>query len=84
MSVLLDGRHLSEFVDDSEFTAIAPQVRAAHEVLHAGTGLGNDFLGWVDLPKNYDRQEFSRIQAAAKKISSDTQVFVVIGIGGSY
>ena len=84
MSVLLDGRHLSEFVDDSEFTAIAPQVRAAHEVLHAGTGLGNDFLGWVDLPENYDRQEFSRIQAAAKKISSDTQVFVVIGIGGSY
>lgn len=84
MSVQLDGQHLSSFINGSEFEAIAPQVRAAHDVLHSGTGLGNDFLGWVDLPENYDKQEFSRIQAAAKKICSDTQVFVVIGIGGSY
>jgi glucose-6-phosphate isomerase len=84
MSVQLDDQHLSSFIDGSEFEAIAPQVRAAHDLLHSGTGLGNDFLGWVDLPENYDKQEFARIQAAAKKIRSDTQVFVVIGIGGSY
>ena len=84
MSVQLDGQHLSGFIDESEYTAIAPQVRTAHEMLHAGTGLGGDFLGWVDLPENYDREEFSRICAAAEKIRSDTQVFVVIGIGGSY
>jgi glucose-6-phosphate isomerase len=84
MSIQLDGRHLSKFIDENEFAAIAPQVRLAHETLHAGTGLGNDFLGWIKLPENYDREEFSRIQAAAKKIRSDSQVFVVIGIGGSY
>lgn len=84
MSVQLDDQHLSSFINDSEFEAIAPQVRAAHDLLHSGTGLGNDFLGWVDLPENYDKQEFARIQAAAKKIRSDSQVFVVIGIGGSY
>ncbi len=84
MSVQLDAQHLSNFIDENEFAAIAPQVRTAHETLHAGTGLGSDFLGWVDLPENYDKEEFSRIQAAAKKIRSDSQVFIVIGIGGSY
>ena len=63
---------------------MAPQVKLAHEALHAGTGLGNDFLGWIKLPTDYDKEEFSRIQKAAKKIQSDTDVFIVIGIGGSY
>ena len=84
MSVRLDAQHLSKFIDENEFTAIAPQVRTAHEMLHAGTGLGSDFLGWVDLPRDYDKKEFSRIQTAAKMIRSDSQVFIVIGIGGSY
>ena len=53
-------------------------------MLHEKTGLGNDFLGWVDLPKNYDKEEFARIKKAAKKIQSDSDVLVVIGIGGSY
>lgn len=84
MSIQLDARHLSTFLDEREYAAVAPQVRLAHETLHAGTGLGNDFLGWVDLPEKYDRKEFGRIQAAAEKIKSDSDVLVVIGIGGSY
>jgi len=60
------------------------KVLAAHKTLVEGTGAGNDFLGWVDLPVNYDREEFVRIQAAAKKIQSQSKVLVVIGIGGSY
>ncbi len=59
-------------------------VEAAHKMLHDGTGEGNDFLGWVELPKNYDKEEYARIKAAAKKICEDSEVLVVIGIGGSY
>ncbi len=59
-------------------------VEAAHKMLHEGTGAGNDFLGWVELPKNYDKEEYARIKEAAKKIQSDSDVLVVIGIGGSY
>lgn len=84
MSVKIDLHHLTGFIEDSEFSSIAPQVRLANETLSNGTGAGNDFLGWVDLPENYDREEFQRIQAAAGKIRSDSEVFVVIGIGGSY
>jgi len=53
-------------------------------MLHNKTGAGNDFVGWVDLPVNYDREEFARIKAAAEKIKSDSDALVVIGIGGSY
>ena len=59
-------------------------VTAAHEVLHGKTGAGNDFLGWVNLPKEYDKEEYARIKAAAKKIQSDSKYLVVVGIGGSY
>ena len=58
--------------------------KAALDTLLHSTGAGNDFLGWVDLPVNYDKEEFARIQQAAKKIQSDSQAVVVIGIGGSY
>lgn len=64
--------------------AIKPQVALANRILTEGNGPGNDFLGWVDLPVNYDKEEFERIKAAAKKIQSDSQVLIVIGIGGSY
>ena len=57
---------------------------AAKETLVSGTGAGNDFLGWVDLPVNYDKEEFARIQKAAEKIQGDSEVLLVIGIGGSY
>lgn len=84
MSVKIDLHHLTGFIDDGEFSAIAPQVRLANETLINGTGAGSGFLGWLDLPEKYDREEFARIRAAAEKIRSDSEIFVVIGIGGSY
>ena len=84
MTLRLDTQHLAGFVCAEEYKAIAPQVECAHRALHEGTGLGNGFIGWVDLPANYDKEEFQRIKAAAAKIKSDTDVFIVIGIGGSY
>ena len=82
--ISLNDKHLKNFVAPHELTAIKGQVSLAHNMLHEKSGLGNDFLGWVDLPDNYDRDEFSRIKAAAEKIKKNTDVFVVIGIGGSY
>ena len=84
MAIRVDVKHLSSFVNDNEFQAIAPQVKLAHDTLHNGTGLGNDFIGWVKLPTDYDKEEFARIKAAAKKIQQSCDVLVVIGIGGSY
>ena len=84
MSVKMNGRHLAKFVADDEFDAIFPQVSLAHETLHGKTGPGSDFLGWVDQPVDYDKEEFARIKKAAAKIQSDSDVLVVIGIGGSY
>lgn len=84
MSIKVDSQHLSNFINQSEYKAIGPQVKLAHEMLHSGEGLGNDFIGWVNLPTDYDKEEFARIKKAADKIKSDTDVFIVIGIGGSY
>ena len=84
MSVNLETRYAGAFIADEEYAAIAPQIKTAHEMLHSGSGLGNDFLGWVDLPVNYDREEFARIKAAAARIKEDTDIFIAIGIGGSY
>ncbi|MDD6396325.1 MAG: glucose-6-phosphate isomerase [Firmicutes bacterium] len=84
MAVKLNCKHVSDFVSPDEFKAISSQIAAAHDTLHNKSGLGNDFLGWLDLPTNYDKEEFARIKAAAAKIKSDTDVFIVIGIGGSY
>ena len=72
------------FISKDEVDALQPYVNLAHQMLHEKTGLGNDFLGWVDLPENYDKEEFARIKKAAEKIQSDSDVLVVIGIGGSY
>ena len=84
MAITLDAQYLNGFVREHELLAMQGQVTAAHETLHNGTGLGNDFLGWLNLPTDYDKEEFARIQAAAARIQQDTDVFVVIGIGGSY
>ncbi|MBQ7038322.1 MAG: glucose-6-phosphate isomerase [Clostridia bacterium] len=84
MAVTFETRYLTDFVRDHELQAMQAQVNAAHEMLHAGNGLGNDFLGWLTLPTDYDKEEFVRIQAAAERIKNDTDVFIVIGIGGSY
>ncbi len=84
MPVGLDARYLENFIQQHELDAVQPLVYAAHEQLHARTGMGSEYLGWLTLPLNYDKGEFSRIMAAAEKIKRDTDVFVVIGIGGSY
>ena len=84
MPTKLSEKHLQGFLREDEYAGIALSVKAAHEALHSGTGLGNDFIGWLDLPTNYDKEEFARIKAAAKKIQSNSDIFVVIGIGGSY
>lgn len=84
MSVKFNASFASDFIRENDLKGIAAQVKTAHEMLHAKTGLGKDFLGWVDLPVNYDKEEFDRIIKAAEKIKSDTDILVVIGIGGSY
>ena len=72
------------FLSQHEVDYLAAQVELAHDQLHNKTGAGSDYLGWIDLPENYNREEFARIQASAKQIQSDSDVLIVIGIGGSY
>lgn len=84
MSVGFIDKYAAPFVDADELKGMEHQIKAAHEVLHAKSGLGNDFLGWLDLPKNYDKDEFARIKVAADKIKSNSDILIVIGIGGSY
>lgn len=71
-------------MDPERLFAMQERVSSCHHALHEKTGKGNDFLGWVDLPIAYDKEEFARIKAAAKKIQAQSQVLIVIGIGGSY
>ncbi len=73
-----------EAVQKSEVSALSEEVRRCHEALHNKTGRGNDFVGWVDLPVSYDKEEFARIKSAAAKIKQNSSVLIVIGIGGSY
>ena len=84
MSLKLNGKYVQKFVNEDEMSGIKAQVETAAKVLHDRTGLGNDFLGWLDLPVDYDKEEFSRIKAAAEKIKKTADVLIVIGIGGSY
>lgn len=72
------------FITDEDINAFSESIKKAHDMLHNKTGPGSDFLGWVDLPENYDKEEFARIKEAARKIREDGEVLVVIGIGGSY
>lgn len=82
--VTFDYSKAKSFVKEEEVKNIESQVLAAKELLVSGTGAGNDFLGWVNLPVDYDKEEFARIQKAAAKIQSDSDVLLVLGIGGSY
>ncbi|MFV0413521.1 MAG: glucose-6-phosphate isomerase, partial [Oscillospiraceae bacterium] len=84
MSVCMNTKYLSRYVREEEFANLFPQVLAAHDLLHKKQGPGSDFLGWVDLPGKYDKQEFERIKKAAAKIQGNSDLLVVIGIGGSY
>ena len=79
--VRIDTNGAKEFLPEG---SLAQKAQSAIDMLKNGTGAGSDFIGWVDLPVSYDKEEFSRIQKAAKKIQSDSRALVVIGIGGSY
>jgi len=72
------------FVGQHEVDYLTDQVRLAHDQLHNATGAGSDYLGWINLPNEYDKEEFARIKQAAAKIQNDSEVLIVIGIGGSY
>ena len=84
MSVKLNTKYLKGFVSEDDFSAIAGEIAKADKTLNDRSGEGCDFLGWVDLPVDYDKEEFARIKKAAEKIRSDSDILVVIGIGGSY
>ncbi len=84
MAVRLNDTYVKKFVSDEEIEAYRPKVCEADEMLRRGTGKGADFLGWMTASCNYDRDEYERIKKAAEKIRSSCDVFVVIGIGGSY
>jgi len=82
MKIKMTG--VAGFIEQRELDNMAPLMDTVNEVLVSRKGAGNDFLGWLDLPVDYDKEEFARVQKAAKKIQSDSDVLVVIGIGGSY
>ena len=84
MTVKINDRYLKNFISDEDMALIAPEVAKAAELLDARAGKGNDFLGWIDLPENYDKKEFEEIKKAAEKIKKSCDILVVIGIGGSY
>ncbi|MCZ0717637.1 glucose-6-phosphate isomerase [Aerococcus kribbianus] len=82
--IKLDDSKIADFVAAHELEAMQPFVSTADKMLREKTGPGHDFTGWVNLPRDYDKEEYARIKEAAKKIQSDSEVLVVLGIGGSY
>ncbi len=84
MSVSVNRKYVDLFINNHEREYLKPYLEIAHNQLHSKKGAGNDFLGWLDLPLNYDKDEFERIKQAAKKIQNNSDVLIVIGIGGSY
>lgn len=82
--VRFDYSNALHFFREHEMTYLQDAVKVAHHSLHEKTGQGNNYLGWIDLPANYDKEEFSRVKQAAEKINVDSDVLLVIGIGGSY
>lgn len=82
--IQFDYKKALGFFTEDEVSSFKEEIRKQHAAIHNKTGRGSDFLGWVNLPTSYDKEEFTRIQKAAKKIQSDSEVLLVIGIGGSY
>lgn len=83
-SLSLNIKNLQEAVTESHINNLKPMITAAHNTLHNRCGAGNEFLGWLDLPTNYDKAELERVKVAAKRIQENSKVLIVIGIGGSY
>lgn len=84
MAVKLNTKYLDGMISDHELEGVKSQITAAHNLIETRSGQGNDFLGWVDLPVDYDKEEFARIKSAAEKIKQKADILIVIGIGGSY
>ena len=84
MAIKLNDKYVSSYIGAHEYANVQAQVNTADKMLREKSGAGNAFLGWVDLPDNYDKEEFDRIKVAAEKIQKTCDVLVVIGIGGSY
>ncbi len=84
MSIKLNDKFVKDFIDQNAYAAIEAEANAAYKTVENRNGAGNDFLGWVDLPVDYDKEEFARIKAAAERIKKSCDVFIAIGIGGSY
>jgi len=84
MAVKLQDRYMTPFVDQAQMQAIQKEIDVAHRTLLEGSGEGSDYLGWINLPHNYDKEEFARIKAASARIQKKCDIFIVIGIGGSY
>ena len=84
MSISFNSAYAADFLRENDLKGLEGQVKDAHSKVTEKSGLGNDFLGWVNLPFDYDKEEFARIKKAADKIRQDTDILIVIGIGGSY
>ena len=82
--ITFDYSKAAGFISEEEVSYMSKLVADAKKQLTDKSGAGNDFLGWIDLPVDYDKKEFARIKKAAERIQSDSEVLVVIGIGGSY
>ena len=82
--IKFDYTKAEKFISGEEIKALAPYIEAAHNTLHQKSGAGSDFTGWVNLPADYDKEEYTRIKKAAEKIKSNSKALIVIGIGGSY
>lgn len=84
LKLKFDDSKLKSYINEDELSLITPQVKLAHELLKNKTGAGSDFLGWINLPNDYDKEEYSRLKKTVEKIRNDADVLIVIGIGGSY
>lgn len=84
MAIKLNLNYVGEYACKEKLGAMQAEVSKCHAMLHEGTGQGSDFLGWIDLPVNYDKAEFAEIKECAEKIKKDSEVLIVLGIGGSY
>ena len=82
--IKVDYSKALEFFNVEDLKGIEEEIKKAHKDLHEGTGKGNDYIGWVELPNEYDPKEFDRVKEAALKIRSNSDILLVIGIGGSY
>ena len=84
MTLHLKEKYIEKFITEDEFSQISPLVETAHNLIENKKGAGKDFLGWVNLPSNYDKEEFERIKETSEKVKQNSDIFIVIGIGGSY